>query len=168
MLNFDVQGSLFPNPLTMLIQLLATFIIFLAVKKFLWKPVREIIAKRADAMQESLDGAFKKNEEAESNLKEAKEELSKAKDTSKEIIESARTEANNLKTEILNSANKQAQAKLDEADSRITAAKKEMQNELHDEIVSVAMAAVEKLLDKKASSDDDKKAIDEFVNGVKK
>ena len=54
-MNVDVQGALFPNVLTMLTQLLSTLIIFLAVKKWLWKPIRNIIAKRSDAMQEALD-----------------------------------------------------------------------------------------------------------------
>jgi len=167
-ISIDVEGSLFPNLLTMLVQLLSTFVIFLAVKKWLWKPVREIIAKRADKMQESLDSAEKINLDAQKYLDDAKKELSDAKKSSIEIIDSAKLEADNLKFGILNDAKRQAQNKLDEADKRIDNAKKEMQNELHDEIVNVAMAAVEKLLNQKATSDDDKKAIDDFVNEVKK
>lgn len=168
MINIDVQGSLFPNPLTMIVQLLSTLIIFLAVKKWLWKPVKNILAKRSDAMQSSLDNAFKQNEEASQNLAKAKAELDSARNSSKEIIDSARLEASNLKQEIINDANKQAQTKLEEADKRIESARKEMQNELHDEIVGVAMAAVEKLLEEKATSKDDQKAIEKFVEEVKK
>lgn len=167
MINVDVKSLLLPNPLTMLIQLLATLIIFLAVKKWLWKPVRNILAKRSEAMQASLDSAFSKNEEASKNLEEAKKELEKAKVTSGEIVESAKKEAKVLKQEIVDDAKKQAQAKLDEADNKIENTKLQLQNELHDEIVSVAMSAVEKLLDEKATSSDDKKAIEEFVKEKK-
>lgn len=167
-MSIDVQGSLFPNPLTMVVQLLATLVIFLAVKKWLWKPVRNILDKRSEAMQSNLDSAFKKNEEASKNLEDAKKELEKAKQTSGEIVDSAKKQAKQLKEEMLNDAKKQAQAKLDEADNKIEGAKKQLQNELHDEIVSVAMSAVTKLLDEKSSSKDDKKAIEEFVKGSKK
>ena len=67
-MNVDVQGALFPNILTIITQLVSTLIIFLAVKKFLWKPVKNILAKRSEKMQESLDSAFKQNEEATKNL----------------------------------------------------------------------------------------------------
>lgn len=166
-MNIDVQGSLFPNPLTMVIQLLATLVIFLAVKKWLWKPIRKIIAKRSDAMQEALDNAFKENEKANENLKEAKEELIKATNSSKEIIDAARKEATNLKNEILASAKKEAQNKLDEAENKIEQRKNEVKDELHDEMVEVAMAAVSKLMEDKATSKDDEKAIEKYIKGAK-
>ena len=165
-MNVDVQGALFPNLLTLLTQLLSTLIIFLAVKKFLWKPVKNILAKRSEKIQESLDSAFKQNDEATKNLQESKKELDEAKLTSKEIIDSARTEANNLKTEIINDAKKQAQDKFDQAESRIEQRKSEVYDELHDEMVNVAMAAVSKLLEDKATSEDDKKALDKYIKEV--
>lgn len=166
-MNVDVQGALFPNLLTLLTQLLSTLIIFLAVKKFLWKPVKNILAKRSEKIQESLDSAFKQNDEATKNLQESKKELDEAKLTSKEIIDSARTEANNLKTEIINDAKKQAQDRFDQAESRIEQRKSEVYDELHDEMVNVAMAAVSKLLEDKATSEDDKKALDKYIKEVK-
>ena len=166
-MNVDVQGALFPNALTMLTQLLSTLIIFLAVKKFLWKPIKNILAKRSEKIQESLDSAFKQNDEATKNLKESKKELDDAKATSKEIIDSARVEANNLKNEIISDAKKQAQDKFNQAESKIEQRKSEVYDELHDEMVNVAMAAVSKLLEEKATSEDDKKALDKYIKEVK-
>ena len=167
MINVDVQGALFPNVLTMLTQLLSTLIIFLAVKKFLWKPVKNILAKRSEKMQESLDNAFKQNTEATENLETSKKELDEAKKTSKEIIDAARVEATNLKNEIIASAKKEAQNKLDSAENKIEQRKNEVKDELHDEMVNVAMAAVTKLLGEKATSKDDEKALDEYIKEVK-
>lgn len=168
MVNFDVQGSLMPNLYTMIVQLCATLIIFLCIKKWLWKPVKNILAKRADAMQASLDSAFEQNEEARVNLEASKKELNDAKESSREIIDAARQEAVNLKNEIVSDAKRQAQAKLDQADEKIARAKADAQSDLHDEMVSVAMAAVSKLLDEKATSKDDEEAIDKYIKEVKK
>ena len=104
MVNFDVQGSLMPNLYTMIVQLCATLIIFLCIKKWLWKPVKNILAKRADAMQASLDSAFEQNEEARVNLEASRKELNDAKESSREIINAARQEAVNLKNEIVSDA----------------------------------------------------------------
>lgn len=166
-MNFDVQGSLFPNIFTMLVQLTSTLIIFICVKKFLWKPVKNIIAKRAESMQESLDAAYKQNSDASLNLEKSKQELEAAKASSKEIIDAARLEATNLKNEIVSNAKKQAQAKLDDASEKINQAKLQAQNDLHQEMVSVAMSAVSKLLEEKATSQDDEKAIDKYIKEVK-
>ena len=168
MVNFDVQGSLMPNLYTMIVQLCATLIIFLCIKKWLWKPVKNILAKRADAMQASLDSAFEQNEEARVNLEASRKELNDAKESSREIIDAARQEAVNLKNEIVSDAKSQAQAKLDQADEKIARAKADAQSDLHDEMVSVAMAAVSKLLDEKATSKDDEEAIDKYIKEVKK
>lgn len=168
MVNFDVQGSLMPNLYTMIVQLCATLIIFLCIKKWLWKPVKNILAKRADAMQASLDSAFEQNEEARVNLEASRKELNDAKESSREIIDVARQEAVNLKNEIVSDAKRQAQAKLDQADEKIARAKADAQSDLHDEMVSVAMAAVSKLLDEKATSKDDEEAIDKYIKEVKK
>ena len=168
MVNFDVQGSLMPNLYTMIVQLCATLIIFLCIKKWLWKPVKNILAKRADAMQASLESAFEQNEEARVNLEASRKELNDAKESSREIIDAARQEAVNLKNEIVSDAKRQAQAKLDQADEKIARAKADAQSDLHDEMVSVAMAAVSKLLDEKATSKDDEEAIDKYIKEVKK
>lgn len=168
MVNFDVQGSLMPNLYTMIVQLCATLIIFLCIKKWLWKPVKNILAKRADAMQASLDSAFEQNEEARVNLEASRKELNDAKESSREIIDAARQEAVNLKNEIVSDAKRQAQTKLDQADEKIARAKADAQSDLHDEMVSVAMAAVSKLLDEKATSKDDEEAIDKYIKEVKK
>ena len=79
-----------PNLYTMIVQLCATLIIFLCIKKWLWKPVKNILAKRADAMQASLDSAFEQNEEARVNLEASRKELNDAKESSREIIDAAR------------------------------------------------------------------------------
>ena len=107
-------------------------------------------------------------EEAAVELNEAKKSLVDARNRSGEIVEQAKTEAGNIKNEILASAKKEANDKLADADKRIELKKKEARDEIHDEMVSVAMAAVAKLLDEKATSADDEKAIEEYISEVRK
>lgn len=168
MLNFDVQGALFPNPFTMFIQLCVTFVIFFFVKKYLWKPAQAIMDKRSAKMQASLDDADKAREEALQQLGEAKVELSKAYESSTEIVNGAKQEATQLKEQILAEAKRESQARRDEVERLIELHKREVEGQLHDEIVSVAMAAAAKLLNEKATSKDDDAAIDKFVGELEK
>ena len=53
-MTFDIQGVLFPNWITMLVQLCSTLVLFLLCKKLLWKPARDILAKRIYKINENL------------------------------------------------------------------------------------------------------------------
>lgn len=166
-MTFDIQGVLFPNWITMLVQLCSTLVLFLLCKKLLWKPARDILAKRRDKMNENLMSSQKLREDASVELDKAKEELEHARNRSGEIVESARKEAENLRAEIVNKANSEASAKLALADKEIEQKERDAQERIHDEMVDVAMAAVSKLMQDKATSSDDKKAIEDFI-GEKK
>ena len=166
-MTFDIQGVLFPNWITMLVQLCSTLVLFLLCKKLLWKPARDILAKRRDKMNENLMSSQKLREDASVELDKAKEELEHARNRSGEIVESARKEAENLRAEIVNKANSEASDKLALADKEIEQKERDAQDRIHDEMVDVAMAAVSKLMQDKATSSDDKKAIEDFI-GEKK
>ena len=166
-MTFDIQGVLFPNWITMFVQLCSTLVLFLLCKKLLWKPARDILAKRRDKMNENLMSSQKLREDASVELDKAKEELEHARNRSGEIVESARKEAENLRAEIVNKANSEASAKLALADKEIEQKERDAQDRIHDEMVDVAMAAVSKLMQDKATSSDDKKAIEDFI-GEKK
>lgn len=166
-MTFDIQGVLFPNWITMLVQLCSTLVLFLLCKKLLWKPARDILAKRRDKMNENLMSSQKLREDASVELDKAKEELEHARNRSGEIVESARKEAENLRAEIVNKANSEASAKLALVDKEIEQKERDAQDRIHDEMVDVAMAAVSKLMQDKATTSDDKKAIEDFI-GEKK
>lgn len=166
-MTFDIQGVLFPNWITMFVQLCSTLVLFLLCKKLLWKPARDILAKRRDKMNENLMSSQKLREDASVELDKAKEELEHARNRSGEIVESARKEAENLRAEIVNKANSEASAKLALADKEIEQKERDAQDRIHDEMVDVAMAAVSKLMQDKATTSDDKKAIEDFI-GEKK
>ncbi len=166
-MTFDIQGVLFPNVITMLVQLCSTLVLFLMCKKLLWKPAREILAKRRDKMNENLESSERLKSEASDELVKAKQELEHARNKSGEIVESARKEANSLKDSIVAKANEEATMRLNAADQEIEQRKLDAQNQIHDEMVDVALAAVSKLLDGKSTSEDDKKAIEKFIGDSK-
>ena len=61
----------------------------------------------------------------------------------------------------------EAKSKLEEARKEIAYEKRQMQNEVKQEIVDVALAACEKLMSDKVLNEDDRKAVEEFVANSK-
>ncbi|MBQ1508375.1 MAG: F0F1 ATP synthase subunit B [Erysipelotrichaceae bacterium] len=162
-LNIDIQGSLLPNLVTMISQLLATLLIYLMFRKFLWKPVREILAKRSSFMQSEIDDARKLQEEAKEQLSEAKGELEEARISSRKIIDEARAEARNLSSSIVKTAEENAKVKIAEAEKRIALKEKEANETLREKSVGLAMEAAQKYLTDKSGPEEDYEILKKFI-----
>lgn len=166
MLEFDVATQLFPNVLTVVTQLAATFIIFIFAKKFLWNIARDTMEARKEKMQKGLIEAENKNLEAQKLVDESKENLEKAKTKSEMIVNNAKKEAEEVKDEIINNAKVEAESIITKANQRIEKEREEMLRDINKEIVDVAMAASSKLLEDKDLSDLDANSIDNFVKEI--
>lgn len=167
MITIDVIGQLIPNPMTMLTQLCCTLVLFLFVKKFLWTSVTNFIEKRSEEMQHDLKASAKARSEAEADREAARAEVRQARETSRKILERVKDESEVLKSSIVAQAKKEADLKLEAAEREIEAQKKQAHNEMVHEMVSVAMAAAEKLINEKADAQDDARIIEEYVRDVK-
>ena len=54
-MEIDIAGKLFPNITTLVVQVCSTGIMLLIFKKFLWVPVQEYFAKRADYIESTIN-----------------------------------------------------------------------------------------------------------------
>lgn len=63
-MDFDIVSKLFPNLLTMLTQLAATFVIYLLYKKYLHEPVLNYLDNRRNLIADELSAAEKLKAEA--------------------------------------------------------------------------------------------------------
>ena len=64
----DIAGKLFPNVTTLIVQLLSTGVLLIIFKKFLWVPVQNYFAKRADYIESTINDAKEMNEKASKHL----------------------------------------------------------------------------------------------------
>ena len=167
MITIDVIGQLIPNPITMLTQLCSTLVLFLFVKKFLWTAVTNFIDRRSEAMQNDLRLSAEAKKDAEADREAARAEVRQARETSRKILEKVKDESEVLRTSIVNQAKKEAESKIEAADRAIEAQKKQAHDEMVQEMVSVAMAAAEKLMSEKADAQDDARIIEDYVRDVK-
>ena len=166
MISIDIIGQLLPNLTTMLVQLCSTLVLFLVIKKFLWRSVVNMLDARAEYMQAELTKADELKAEAEKKNSEAKVTIKEAANTARELVENAKTESAQLKDKLMKDAKAEADEKIESARRQIEHEKKQMQDEVAKEIVNVAMAATEKLLVDKTTTEDDRKAVEKFVKDV--
>ena len=75
MIDIDIISQLIPNPITMLVQLCSTLVLFLLARKFLWASVKNFLQKRSEKMQEDLKQSENARAAAETDRQAAAEQL---------------------------------------------------------------------------------------------
>ena len=162
-INVDIVGQLVPNPISMLVQLCSTLVLFLLIKKFLWKPVQNFFNARENAMQADLKAASDAKAAAEADRKEAGRQLQDASGKADEIVNAAVKEAKAQKYAILESAGKEADAEKRRAHEQIENERQAMVDSMKNEMINVALDAAGKLIGSKADEETDCQAVDAFV-----
>ncbi|MDD2591269.1 MAG: F0F1 ATP synthase subunit B [Erysipelotrichaceae bacterium] len=165
-INIDILEKLLPNVITIITQLIATFILFYFMKKLAWKPVREILRKRSEFEHNKLVEAQRLKAESETLNQQARQEVQKAGIEAKQLIEMGKSEAERIKDEMMNEAKKRSETLLADAKKEIIFEQETARNELQSEIVEVAMLAASKLIDQKLDENEDRKAIERFIKEV--
>ena len=142
----DFVSKVFPNIWAFLVQLLAFIIMSIIVIKFAYKPVSNFLKKRKEFINSNLNSAQEKNSEA--NLK----------------VEEAKTEAEKQKQEILLQAKLEANNKIIQAQQDIEKEKQKAVQEVHDDVVNLALEASKTLLTREVNSSDNQKLLNDFVD----
>ena len=136
-----------------LVTMCNTLITFLIIKKFLYKPVRKMLAARSEEVQSMYATAEKAQSEAEQMRSEYTERLSKAKEEAAEIVGSATRRAAERSDEIL-------RERVIEQE-RIKAHK-----ELKDEVADLSVMIASKIVERDVKPEDHERFIEDFIDKV--
>lgn len=128
------------------IQLIATFLLFLIVKVFLWKPITNFLEARRDKMDQDLIEA----EEARNRAIKLEEELQAKFDGAKEeiqgLLKQAEAQGNLVKEEIVKEAKEEATRIIAMANEDIKLEIEAQQNDIKSQIVQIAFLAAEAIV----------------------
>ena len=143
-----------------------TLITFLIIKKFLFKPVKKMLAAREEEVQGMYGAAEKTQAEAEQMRREYTERLAKAKEEAAEIVGSATRRATVRSEEILKESSQQAAAMMKKAENTIEQERKKAMNELKDEVASLSVMIASKVVERDVKQADHDRFIEEFIDKV--
>ena len=154
------------NFFTALFTLLNTITLFLVLKHFLFHPVMKMIADRQKEIDDMYADAGSAKDAAKALEAEYMEKLSVAAETSDRIVKEAVLRGQNREEEIIRLANAEAAAIMDKAAASIAQEKKKAINDAKDEISVIAISIAEKVVTREISSEDQKRLVDEFIDGL--
>lgn len=159
--------KLFPSPWDALATFLAFVVLLIVVFFVAYKPVKKIIQKRGEYVEGKIKNAEDKELEANNLLATTKEEVKAKKAEAISIVENAKEEANKEKAAILAKAHEEKEAEVKKAKEEIAQEIEASKDEIHREIVSVAIDASSKVLEREITSKDNEKLVDNFINDLK-
>lgn len=154
------------NLWNVLISLANLLILFLLVKKFLYKPVKKMLEER----QNEIDKNYLDSENAKLDAESAKEsyekKLSDAKSEADSLIQSAVNAARNREGEIIAEAKNDAEGIISRAKESAELELKKAEQGMKEEIVKVGTLLAEKMLEREINENDHKDLIDSFIKEI--
>lgn len=142
-------------------------VIFLIVKKFLFKPVKGIIEKR----QNEVKDMYLRAEQAEKNAQNLEaqytELLTKARLEAAEIMKNATEAAQSKADTIIEQAKVKAMELLEKTQAQIQREKDESLREAFNKVSDVVLITASKLIEKEMTMEDHKEIIEKILDDVK-
>ena len=150
----------------LLFQIINTVILFLVLKKILFKPVLNIIEKRENMIQEDLAAGAKAKNEGIALKKEYEEKVSIAKEEGREIIRQATARAEEKSNQIVSDAQAEAVALKAKASKDIAQEKEQAIAEIRNNISDIAILAASKVLEEDIDKSKHEDLIEKFIKVV--
>ena len=151
---------------TFLAQICNLMIQLVIFKKFLLKPIKQVIADRKAKADSEIADAQKLRTEAEAMKAEYEQNLQNARTEANQIVATAQKTATARSEEIVGEARAQAAALKQKAEADNAQERKKAVNEVKDEIGGIAMEIASKVVEREISEKDHKDLIDEFIKNV--
>lgn len=151
----------------LLAQIVNFVILLFLLKKFLYKPLINLMNNRRQKIVEGLEKA-KRGEEEFQKIQELRErELAKIQKEAEAIIAKAKEAGDKKQQEILKQAEEKTKKIVEEARGRIEIEKEKMLKEVRQDIANLVVAATEKILEEKMDSQREKKLVDQVIGKLK-
>ena len=151
---------------TFLAQICNLMIQLVIFKKFLLKPIKQVIADRRAKADSEIADAQKLRTEAEAMKAEYEQNLQNARTEANQIVSAAQKTATARSEEIVGEARAQAAALKQKAEADIAQERKKAVNEVKDEIGGIAMEIASKVVEREIREEDHRDLIDEFIKNV--
>lgn len=150
----------------LLFQLINTFLVFVLLKKLLFKPVLAVIEAREKDIQNNLAQGEKAKTEGISLKKEYEEKIDSAKAEGQEIVKNATLRAEQKSDEIISAAKDEAHSLKEKASKDVEQERQKVMNEIKNDISDIALLAASKVIEKDIDKSKHEELINNFIKEV--
>lgn len=149
-----------------LISLADLVILFLLLKKFLYKPVHKMLDERQKAIDDRYRDADDAKRIAEEDRDEWEQKMQTAEDTANKILQNATANASRRGDAIIAEAKDKADGIMRSAENEAELERLKAADNIKTDIVDISAALTEKLLSREINADDHQAFIDSFIEDI--
>ena len=154
------------NLWTMLFAWCNLLILYVFLKKLLFKPLKKMIDSRQKEIDDMYSDAENNKKSAEDMKAEYEKALESASKESEQIIKDASRKAELRSEEIIREANAEAAATLARAEEQIALEKKQAMNEMKNELSDMAVSIASAIIERDVSEKEHRDLIDRFIDEI--
>ncbi len=161
-----IRNNLIPSWTSFVMQI-AAFIILLVIVIFVaYKPVKRILKQRQDYIEKEISDAEKDKATAAINLAQSEETILASKKNASQIIEDAQNQALVRREEILAETRQLVEKMKLDAEADIARSRQEALDEIHKEMVEVALLTSSEILKREVNDKDNARLAKEFIESL--
>lgn len=153
-------------PWTLILQICNLLLQIYLIKRFLLKPVQNILAQRQAEANADLDAAAVAKEQAEAARTEYEEKLVGAREEAAAMVRSAAQTAQSRSEQILAEARQEAAALREKASGDIARERRAAVQELKNDISGIAVSIASKVVEKEITEQDHEALIRDFIENM--
>lgn len=162
----EVQQFISIAPWTVIFQILNLLLLMVLFKKYLFKPVTEILEKR----QTEIEGHYQEAQQAETDAKAMKADyeskMAGARQEADRVIKTATESANAMSASIVEDARTQADQLKRRAQTEIDLERRRAFDEVKGELSGIALDIASQVIEREVNEKDHEAFIDEFIKNV--
>lgn len=147
-----------------MITIVNLFVSYIILKRFLFKPILKLLRKRKTAVEQDLQEADTRLNEAREKLAKADVRLDKSAQEAAEIIQAARNQAEVQSEALRLEAKRDAAGMLSRADNEIDRMRISMLNEIRDEVADLSVAIASKVIGKVMDETHQRDMVDQLLD----
>ena len=144
-------------------QLVMFLILMALLKKFAWGPLMGIMQNREQHIAGEIDAAEKSRTEASKYLEEQRELLKEARQEALALIESAKKQGDDQRSQIILEARQESERLKESAKREIETQKDQAMAALREQVASLSVMIASKVIEKELSVEDQEQLINDYI-----
>ncbi|MDQ0513767.1 F-type H+-transporting ATPase subunit b [Mycoplasmoides fastidiosum] len=162
--NFFKQ--IIPNVWILVAHIFSAIVVISVIIFLIWRPTRMYMERRRKLLNENIESADRDRNEAAQNLAEIKKERLETQKTISDLLYQSKKDAEEITNKTLTEANNKAKLIHEDALRQAEQIKKSTQQDLKDEVSTLALAIASKIISKDANNEANQKFVDEYLDSL--
>ena len=144
-------------------QLVNFFLLLVLLRLFLYRPILDMLDRRAQRIREGLEAADQSKEQAARAEQDVAQQLAESRQQGQALIAQAQESASRIQDEARNQARREGEALLERARSEIQLERDQAIAELRKEFADLTVSAAEKVISQSLDRQAHRKLIDDVL-----